>query len=1405
MSSVTNSTGSYHAFASPGPSRRDPSPGAAPSSASTISQLQSQTTTTPPQSRPKHFRKLSSTPKLSFANVYPTPGPNSGISPTTLAPAMTSAAQGTQQLQHPSLHTSQSTGSAFSYFDFPQPSPSTSVKAGSSLYTGGATSPESATTRFSPSNTFKLTPSKAATPSAMRTHSHSPGIHGYKIGLPPVDASPRTIFSGSPNPGGDGNSGDNPKLASSASIDGELARGGGVVALSSSPVSNGMVAPVRKPSLSDLDPRPATSHGDMMAAPFTSHNRPSGSVGKSADPDMIADDGQLEEIVPWLYQSNDGKRPSSPSTLSSPPRSRNTSLAANSSRPTVSHILRGSKSHGNVKSLGRSESTMSLDSNGVGSGGGLPVPERDRKHGGRFMGMLRKKSSAIAVNLSDVLGTHKEDATGADVSPVPDRGRHGSIFSNNALSMTSAGNKIGSRPRMSPRSHTTLPEGDSAKGKKGNKKDKKRENSLPERPGQLPTGHTGFSLDTNLDEMEGIVNLDNLQQPFPKGYSVASPYDHMNAVTVNTNASNSPRPGTPPSPSQLHGLRRPSLAGSQRYEFIPAAEGVRPDMSPLSKRLGITRRDSVDVLGTMTRWSANGGLGAGLGFANNVTQPPSDSSRKPSITSLLANDRRGSDGTVNGVPSAPDAGWTAPDSWAVKPSIKQVPPEDDSDEEFQMAVNDKASGSQPPTPHIGGEPEYDSSGRLMTTRRPGTSSSAFGAGFGHSKAATMMVSSCHFRVPCIVGHTDADCEIPPFQGSIRIFKLDNAHTILNAPFHSTVAELIAMVGKKPGFVPANSKLPLNGYRMYCRARGLERVMASSEKPLLWQDRKFRAAGYDPETDRLEELGREDNSYLVKFIFKPEYLPTLRVEEEGFEGFDYIDLAGRQIENLPIFLYKHAHEIISLNISRNSRLHLPADFVQLCTSLRDLKMVEMGLKRIPHSVRQISGLTRLDVSINRIVDLEHCALDETRELTTLHVHNNRIQSLPDYFVRFQALKYLNISNNRFETFPVVVCEVASLNDLDISFNSLTSVPPEIGKLHNLERLILLSNNITTLPGTMNQLKRLRELDCRRNFIIDFSPVDTLPNLQTVRAQHNMSKALEMRTGNLAILNLSHNAVTRFSVSAGTTPSNLTHLDLSYARLETIPEELYSLCTSLQLLVLSDNKIRALSESIGKLSKLSRVSVNNNALQSLPRSLGKLQSLHTLDASNNKIASVPESIWLCSELTELNLSSNDIIELPDPPQMQQGYAADNEWRMSSAAATLPTATPLSLSLKKLFLAYNRVRDDAFRPISLLSSLSTLNVSSNDIYEIPPQLLSKCSHLTHLYLSGNMLTSLPVDDLERLTNLRVLHLNGNKLQTLPAELGKITTLHVLDVGNNALKYNIANWPFDWNWCVVSLPGMT
>jgi hypothetical protein len=64
----------------------------------------------------------------------------------------------------------------------------------------------------------------------------------------------------------------------------------------------------------------------------------------------------------------------------------------------------------------------------------------------------------------------------------------------------------------------------------------------------------------------------------------------------------------------------------------------------------------------------------------------------------------------------------------------------------------------------------------------------------------------------------------------------------------------------------------------------------------------------------------------------------------------------------------------------------------------------------------------------------------------------------------------------------------------------------------------------------------------------------------------------------------------------------------------------------------------------------------------------------------------------------------------------------------------------------------------------SISTLNLSKNKLVAVPPE-LSMLSCLTVLRLSGNQLTSFPPDVVSALTNLTILDLSRNRLDRLPA----------------------------------------
>lgn len=493
--------------------------------------------------------------------------------------------------------------------------------------------------------------------------------------------------------------------------------------------------------------------------------------------------------------------------------------------------------------------------------------------------------------------------------------------------------------------------------------------------------------------------------------------------------------------------------------------------------------------------------------------------------------------------------------------------------------------------------------------------------------------------------------------------------------------------------------------------------------------------------------------------------------------------------------------------------IPLDFVQACKSLKELRMSNMALKRVPQSIRESASLSRLDLSCNRISDLESAQLNYIETLLSLKVQNNRLSSIPSYFIQMKALKYLNISNNVFEDFPSVVCEMSNLVDLDVSFNRIAQLPAEMSNLKSLERLICVGNELKEFPKSFSTLANLRVLDVRRNKLVDLTPVYALPNLATLRADSNDLVTLDTQLGaKVRDFSVPWNSITRFTLAPKpgmTAAYALTHLNLSHGKLSTLEDSALSELVNLVDLNLSFNQFTRLPQTLDKLINLEIFECTDNMLASLPAGcFGNMQKLRICNIHNNNLKDVPSDIWLCSSLETINMSSNLLEgELPDPPAewLEKLKALEANGRKFSTVSAATTATmdsekapipPAGTSLLHLFLGDNRLTEEVFRQIQLFSNLKVLNVSFNNILEVPPYTISRCHKLEALYLSGNKLTSLPAEDLEKLTHLRVLHLNGNKLQTLPSELGSIKNLEHLDVGSNVLKYNIANWPYDWNW---------
>ncbi|XP_071010243.1 leucine-rich repeat-containing protein 40 isoform X2 [Oncorhynchus clarkii lewisi] len=220
------------------------------------------------------------------------------------------------------------------------------------------------------------------------------------------------------------------------------------------------------------------------------------------------------------------------------------------------------------------------------------------------------------------------------------------------------------------------------------------------------------------------------------------------------------------------------------------------------------------------------------------------------------------------------------------------------------------------------------------------------------------------------------------------------------------------------------------------------------------------------------------------------------------------------------------------------------------------------------------------------------------------------------------------------------------------------------------------------------------------------------------------------------------------------------------------------TDLTKLLLSSNKLEALSEDVKLLPALTVLDVHDNQLTSLPTSIGELQHLQKLSLSHNKLKEFPEEIWSLKNLTSLQLQQNLLEHLPE------GVGLLTNLDDIDLSNNQLTAVPDSLGnlnhLVKLNLSHNKLKSLP-SGISVMKNLRLLDCTHNQLESIPP-VLSQMASLEQLYLRHNKLRFLPELPSSR---LKELHVGNNQIEVLEAEhLKHLSTLSVLELRDNKVK---------------------
>jgi Leucine-rich repeat (LRR) protein len=100
--------------------------------------------------------------------------------------------------------------------------------------------------------------------------------------------------------------------------------------------------------------------------------------------------------------------------------------------------------------------------------------------------------------------------------------------------------------------------------------------------------------------------------------------------------------------------------------------------------------------------------------------------------------------------------------------------------------------------------------------------------------------------------------------------------------------------------------------------------------------------------------------------------------------------------------------------------------------------------------------------------------------------------------------------------------------------------------------------------------------------------------------------------------------RNRIATNRTPANIISLDISGCDIHTLPIDLFTICTQLQLLNFSRNRVREIPPEIARLSELETLHCSFNQLTTLPIELNQCPKLNMVIAVVNPFESIPPSL-------------------------------------------------------------------------------------------------------------------------------------------------------------------------------------
>lgn len=415
---------------------------------------------------------------------------------------------------------------------------------------------------------------------------------------------------------------------------------------------------------------------------------------------------------------------------------------------------------------------------------------------------------------------------------------------------------------------------------------------------------------------------------------------------------------------------------------------------------------------------------------------------------------------------------------------------------------------------------------------------------------------------------------------------------------------------------------------------------------------------------------------------------------------------------------------------------------------------------------------------------------------LILKGNELISLPEGLFTLTNLTVLNVHGNHIDQLPDSLGNLINLRELYLGFNDLAELPSTLGLLENLKILNVEHNTLRALPASFGQLRALEELHIIYNDGLFASSLNILQlkqyfgellplesDINTITRSRELSLSTSVSSSRtIKDIPLERCSISSFMVKTCISRMRKCHINLSdlgltdIAGIDQLEVNYNNALVPLSqvpnlVLDLSNNQLTALPDDICKL-QLSWLILRNNKLATLLDSIDSLGRLELLALSHNNLTSLPSSLENMTELEHLYLGDNFLNQVVLPENLEVLVLSNND-----LGGFVVPDTYFPAKLKRIYLNNNRINIDSFvahYTLFNLASLWSLTLHDNLIKNLP--IFKLMISLNKLTLNNNQLTALPDNFFENIKFLMSLDLSNNPFESLPSSLVQLKYLKSL-----------------------------